>query len=65
VGGNVPVDNDALLVNDFVNLKIKSAQSFTNVHRGRIYIYVFIDVSARTCIIIYVCNVFFKKISHC
>jgi hypothetical protein len=61
VRGNVSVDNDVLLVTDFVNLKIKSAQSFRNVHRGRIYVYVFIYVSAHTCISIYVCNVFLKK----
>jgi hypothetical protein len=34
-----PVDSETLLVTDFVNLKIKSAQSFRGVHRGRVYMY--------------------------
>jgi hypothetical protein len=33
-------------VTDFVNLKIKSAQSFKYVHRDRIYIHIFIEMSA-------------------
>jgi hypothetical protein len=36
--------NDALLLIDFVNLKIKSTQSFKDTHRGRVY------VSDHTCI---------------
>jgi hypothetical protein len=36
VGGDVPVDSDTLLVTDFVNLKIKPAQSFRGAHRGRV-----------------------------
>jgi hypothetical protein len=36
--------NDALLVIDFVNLKIKSTQSFKDTHRSRVY------VSDHTCI---------------
>jgi hypothetical protein len=36
VGGDVPVDSEALLVTDFVNLKIKPAQSFEGAHSGRI-----------------------------
>jgi hypothetical protein len=31
-----------LLVTDFVNLKIKLAQSFRDVHMGRVYVRVFI-----------------------
>jgi hypothetical protein len=58
VGDNVLVDNEALT--DFVNLKIKSTQSFECVYRVRVYI--FIGVSAHTCMIIYVCTVFLKKI---
>jgi hypothetical protein len=30
VRGDVPVDNDELLMTDFVNLEIKLAQSFKN-----------------------------------
>jgi hypothetical protein len=38
VGGDVPVDSDALLVIDFVNLKIKPAQYFGGAHRDRVYV---------------------------
>jgi hypothetical protein len=62
VGGDVPVDSEAFLVTDFVNLKIKPARSFGCAHRGRMYVHVFIGVSARTCISICVCTVFLKKI---
>jgi hypothetical protein len=51
VGGDVPVDNESVLVTHFINLKIKSAQSFRG---GRVYVHVFIRVSDHTCIIIYV-----------
>jgi hypothetical protein len=60
-GGNVPIDSEVHLVTDFVNLKIKSAQSFRCVNRGRVCVRVFIEVSARTCMSIYVCTVFLKK----
>jgi hypothetical protein len=46
---------------DFVNFKIKSSQSFKGDHWGRIYMYMFIRVSAHTCISICVCTVFLKK----
>jgi hypothetical protein len=42
VGNDVPVDREALLVIDLVNLKIKSAQSFKGVYRGRVCVHVFI-----------------------
>jgi hypothetical protein len=61
VGDDVPVDSDALLVTDFVNLNIKSAQSFGCAHKGRVYVRMFIGVSAHTCMSIYVCTVFLKK----
>jgi hypothetical protein len=31
--GDVPIDSETLLVTDFVNLKIKLAQSFKYTHR--------------------------------
>jgi hypothetical protein len=34
VGGDVPVNSKTFLVTDFVNLKVKSAQSFECVHRN-------------------------------
>jgi hypothetical protein len=61
VGDDVPVDSDALLVTDFVNLKIKPAQSFRGAHRGRMYVRTFIGVSARMYMNICVCTVFLKK----
>jgi hypothetical protein len=61
VGGNVPINSEALLVTDFVNLKIKSAQSFKCVNRGRVCVRVFIEVSARICMSICVCTVILKK----
>jgi hypothetical protein len=51
-----------LLVTDFVNLKIKSAQSFRCVHRDRMYVHVFIRMSAHIYISIYIYTVFLKKI---
>jgi hypothetical protein len=64
VGGDVPVDSETLLVTDFVNLKIKPAQSFEGAHSGRICVHVFIEVSAYTCMSIYVCTMFLKKEMH-
>jgi hypothetical protein len=43
-------------VTDFVNLKIKSVQSFGD-YKGRVYVHVFIWLSVRTCMNIYVCNI--------
>jgi hypothetical protein len=62
VGGDVPVDSETFLVTDFVNLKIKSAQSYEGAHRGRVCVYVFIGISTRTHMSICVCTVFL--ISH-
>jgi hypothetical protein len=61
VGGDVSINSEALLMTDFVNFKIKSAQSFRGVHRARIYVRVLIGVSNRTCISICVYTVFLKK----
>jgi hypothetical protein len=60
VGDDVPVDSEALLVTDFMNLKIKSAQSF-GCGRGRVCVRMFIGVSACTCMSICVCTVFLKE----
>jgi hypothetical protein len=61
MGDDVSIDSDALLVTDFVNLKIKPAQFFEVAYRGRMCVHVFIGVSAHTYISIYVCIVFQKK----
>jgi hypothetical protein len=43
VGGDVSVDNEALLVTDFVNFKIKPTHSFGGAHKDRIYVCVYRD----------------------
>jgi hypothetical protein len=54
VGDDVPVDSDTLLVIDFVNVKIKSTQSFKCAHRNRMYVHIFIGVSNYTCMSVYI-----------
>jgi hypothetical protein len=61
VGGDISVDSETFLLTDFVNLKIKSAQSFGGAYKGIMYVRVFIGVSAHTCMSICVCTVFLKK----
>jgi hypothetical protein len=61
VGDDVPVDNETLLVTDFVNLKIKPTQSFKDAHRDRVCVHIFIGVNAHMCMSTYVCTVFLKK----
>jgi hypothetical protein len=63
VGCDVLIDNDALLVTDFVNLKIKPAQSFEVAHRGIVYVHIFIYVNAYMWINI--CTVFLKNTALC
>jgi hypothetical protein len=46
--GDVPIDSGTLFMIDFVNVKIKSAQSFSGDHKDMVYMRVFIGVSART-----------------
>jgi hypothetical protein len=41
VRGDIRVDSDVHLVTDFLNLKIKSTQSFGCVHRGRVCVCVY------------------------
>jgi hypothetical protein len=61
VGGDVPVDSDALLMTDFVNLKIKSAQSFRCAYKSKVCVRMLIGMSAHIRISICVCTVFLKK----
>jgi hypothetical protein len=42
MGGDLPIDSEALLMTDFMNLKIKPAQSFRDAHRGRMCVHMFI-----------------------
>jgi hypothetical protein len=60
-GSNPRFDSDALLVTNFVNLKIKSVQSFRYAHKGRVYMHIFNGVSASTCMSIYIYNIFLNK----
>jgi hypothetical protein len=48
-------------VTDFVNLNIKLTQSFRGTHINRMCVHVFIEMSAHTCVSIYVYTVFLKK----
>jgi hypothetical protein len=41
VEDDIPVDSETLLVVDFMNLKIKPAQSFRDAQRGRMCVYVY------------------------
>jgi hypothetical protein len=61
VGDNISVESETLLVTNFINLKIKPAQSFGDPHRGRMYVRVFIGMIAYTCMSICVCTMFLKK----
>jgi hypothetical protein len=63
VRGDIPIDSKILLVTDFVNLKIKLIQSFKSAHRDRVCVCAFIEISAHTCMSIYIYTVFLKKIS--
>jgi hypothetical protein len=61
VGGDVPIDNKTFLMTDFINLKIKPAQSFGCAHKGMVYVRIFIGINVHTYISIYICTVFLKK----
>jgi hypothetical protein len=61
MGCDVPVDSESLLVTDFVNLKIKSIQSFRCIHKGGMYVRMFIGVIGYTYISIYIFTMFLKK----
>jgi hypothetical protein len=56
--GDVPVDSEAFLMTDFVNLKIKPTQSFGCAHKDRVCVYMFIGVSVYTCMKICVYTIF-------
>jgi hypothetical protein len=61
VGGDVLIDNETLLVTDFVNLKTKPTQSFGGAYRGRVCVRLFIGLSPHTFMSICICIVFLKK----
>jgi hypothetical protein len=62
VGGDISVNNETLLMIDFVNLKIKLTRSFRCAHRSRLCVYVFIKMSAHMCMNICVYTVFLKRV---
>jgi hypothetical protein len=55
MGGDIPVDSEAILVTDFMNLKIKSVQYFECAHRNSVYVCIFIYVSTRISILVEFC----------
>jgi hypothetical protein len=57
---NVTIENELLLLTDFVNLKIKLNQSFKDAYKDRVYVRLFIR-DIRMCMSIYICTVFLKK----
>jgi hypothetical protein len=61
VGDDVTVDSDALLVTDFVNLKIKSTQFFECAHMSRICVCVHMTECSYEHEYLCFCTVFVKK----
>jgi hypothetical protein len=55
VGDDIPVNSETFLMTDFVNLKIKSAQSFEGAHRDRIYVFIRVIVVYKYLRLYYVC----------
>jgi hypothetical protein len=61
VKDDISVDSETLLVIDFMNFKIKPAQSFGDAHKNSVCICVFIRVSAHICMSICVYTIFLKN----
>jgi hypothetical protein len=61
VGDDVSVDNETLLVTDFVNLKINPIQSFKCANKDRLCVHVFIGVSDHIYMSIYIFTVLKKQ----
>jgi hypothetical protein len=64
VVNDVLIDSDVFLVIDFINLKIKQAQSFKDIYRSRIYVRVFIGECSYIYINICICTVFLKNLAY-
>jgi hypothetical protein len=64
VKDNITVDSEAFLMTYFMNLKIKAAQFFRGAHRGRMRVYVFIEMIAHMCMSSCVYIVFLKKLEY-
>jgi hypothetical protein len=65
MGGDVFIDSEMFLITDFISLKIRPTQFFKGVPKDKIYIYIymFIKISSRTYINIYIITVFQKNIT--
>jgi hypothetical protein len=61
VKDDVSINSETLLVTDFINFKIKPAQSFRGAHRDNVCIYVFIRVNAHMRMSIYVYTILKKN----
>jgi hypothetical protein len=61
VRDDVFIDNETLLMSDFINLKIKPTQSFKCVYRDKMCVYVFIEMSIHIYMSIYIYNILKKK----
>jgi hypothetical protein len=61
VKGDVLIDSETLLVTDFVNFKIKLAQSFRYAHKDRMCVYAFIRLSAHIYMSICIYTIFIKR----
>jgi hypothetical protein len=60
VKDDVSINSETLLVTDFINFKIKPAQSFRGAHRDTVCIYVFIRVNTHMRMSIYVYTILKK-----
>jgi hypothetical protein len=58
VGGNVSIDSETLFMTDFINLKIKSTQSFECTHKSKVCVHV---VHRGECSYVYEYCVYKKK----
>jgi hypothetical protein len=61
---DVPVGSETFLMTNFVNLKIKSTQSFRGAHSDRVCVRVFIGVGTYMCMSTYVCPAFLIEKSY-
>jgi hypothetical protein len=60
VVGDIFIDSKTLLMTDFVNLKIKSTQSFEDIYRDKICVCIH-RINAYMCISIYIYIIFLKE----
>jgi hypothetical protein len=61
VRDDIFIDSETLLMTNFINLKIKPAQSFKYAYRDKMCVYVFIEMSVHIFMSIYIYNIFQRK----